>query len=155
MHERIAAVEADARREGVGDGGEDVEDAAAVVGSGESLERWGARREPEVERAAGDLTGDGVGLREIPLGVVAADRDRRALDVAAIREPLDHAGHGVVEQRRAHLLEHGHRGHRAVRTGPVGREQKRGGAAEQEQRGERSPEEAGERRSTSDDAAHT
>ena len=120
MDQGIAAVEAHPRGERVCYGREHVHQPPALgssrlVGGGQRLKRRGAGGEGHVVPAPHDLPGDGVGLSQVSLGVVAADRHRAAVDEALLREAVEHPPDRVVEQGRAHLLEHGHRRYRPPR----------------------------------------
>jgi hypothetical protein len=123
MNRGVSAIEPHTRREWIGDRREHVEDPAPLVRPGEGLERRGARREREVEGPLHDLACDRAGLGHVALGIEAADRHGAAVHEALLRQAVQHAADGVVEEGAAHLLEHADRRKRAPRRSAVGREQ--------------------------------
>ena len=99
VDERVATVEADACREGIGHRREHMAAMPApLVGRRQRLQRRRARGERQVERAADDLPGDRIGLGEVAFGVVTADRHGLAVhEAASPRAPSIMPAHGVVE----------------------------------------------------------
>ena len=105
MIERVVATNADSRGERVGNEGEDVEAAAALVRVGDGLEADSGRSQDQVVRSGGDLDGDGVGRGDVVLGVVTPDLEVPPFDEAALGESLDHSAYALVEDRLRRVLE--------------------------------------------------
>ena len=80
---------------------------AGFVGIGDRLEGGGADSDDEVEAAAGDLAGDGIGGAEVGLGVEPPDVEAVAVGVAAGVEGLDDAVHSLLENRERSVLHDG------------------------------------------------
>jgi hypothetical protein len=139
MLQRMRAIEADARRERIGDEREEMLDLALAVVVRDRLHRRRAGGDHEIVAAGRHLPCDGHAGRHVTLRVEPFDREGIAVVKAARREAVDGAANAFVEHRGIRVLKDGDAlgfasaaARRACAMLAIGEQQRGGGGCDQQ-----------------------